>query len=64
LNHALLNPERAFWVTGLMEGIVEYEHHLRALLGRTSLRAIQWVNPARNRFPHCEIFGLETPLII
>jgi GxxExxY protein len=45
----LLNPETAFWLTGLMEGIVEYEHHLRALLRLTSLRAIQWVNLARRR---------------
>ena len=43
------SPETAFWVTGLTEGTVDYEHHLRALLGLTPLRTIQWVNLARRR---------------
>jgi GxxExxY protein len=43
----LLNPETAFWVTGLTEGTADYEQHLRALLGLTPLRTIQWVNLAR-----------------
>jgi GxxExxY protein len=45
----LLDPETAFWVTALTEGTVDYEHHLRALLCLTPLRAIQWVNLARRR---------------
>jgi len=45
----LLNPETAFWITGLTAGTVDYEHHLRALLRLTPLRAIQWVNLARRR---------------
>ncbi len=45
----LLGPETAFWVTGLTEGTVDYEHHLRALLGLTPLRTIQWVDLARRR---------------
>ena len=45
----LLNPETAFWVTGLTAGTVDYEHHLRALLCLTPLRSIQWVNLDRRR---------------
>ena len=44
-----VSPETAFWVTGLTEGTVDYEHHLRALLGLTPLRTIQWVDLARRR---------------
>ncbi len=43
----LLNPETAFWVTGLTEGTADYEQHLRAWLGLTPLRTVQWVNLAR-----------------
>ena len=45
----LLNPETAFWITGLTAGTANYEHHLRALLCLTPLRTIQWVNLARRR---------------
>jgi GxxExxY protein len=45
----LLNPETAFWVTGLMGGTAEYEDHLRAILRLAPLRTIQWVNLARRR---------------
>jgi len=45
----LLNPETAFWVTGLTEGTADYEQHLRALLGLTSLHTVQWVNLARQQ---------------
>jgi hypothetical protein len=45
----LLNPETAFWVTGLTEGTADYEQHLRALLCLTPLRRVQWVNLARQR---------------
>ena len=45
----LLNPETAFWVTGLTSGAVDYEHHLRSLLCLTTLRTIQWVNLNRRR---------------
>jgi hypothetical protein len=43
----LLNPETAFWVTGLTEGTGDYERHLRSLLGLTSLRTVQWINLGR-----------------
>jgi GxxExxY protein len=45
----LLNADTAFWITGLTEGMAEYEQHLRALLRLTPLRTIQWVNLARLR---------------
>ena len=45
----LLSPETAFGVTGLTEGAVDYEPHLRSLLALTPLRTIQWVNLARRR---------------
>jgi GxxExxY protein len=45
----LLNPETAFRVTAMTDGAADYEHHLRSLLRISPLRAIQWVNLARNR---------------
>src|SRR5258708_10792842 len=45
----LLNVETAFRVTALTTGAEEYERHLRSLLFLSPLRAIQWINLARNR---------------
>lgn len=45
----LLNPETAFRVTALTEGTADYERHLRSLLCLCPLRAIQWVNLARQQ---------------
>jgi GxxExxY protein len=45
----LLNPETAFRVTALTEGTAHYERHLRSLLCLSPLRAMQWVNLARQR---------------
>lgn len=45
----LLTPEAAFRLTALTDGLADYERHLRSLLNLTPLRAIQWVNLARNR---------------
>ena len=45
----LLNVETAFRVTALTAGVEDYERHLRCLLCLSPLRAIQWINLARNR---------------
>jgi GxxExxY protein len=45
----LLNPETAFRLTALTEGIADFELHLRSLLRLCPLRTIQWVNLARQR---------------
>jgi hypothetical protein len=45
----MLNPETAFRVTAMTDETVDYEHHLHCLLRLSPLRAIQWVNLARNR---------------
>lgn len=40
----LVSADTAFRVTGLTEGVDQYERELRSLLGHCPLRAIQWVN--------------------
>jgi len=45
----LLNVETAFRLTALTAGAEHYERHLRCLLGLSPLRAIQWINLARNQ---------------
>jgi len=45
----LLNPDTAFRLTALPEGVEDYEPQLRALLRLSPLRAIQWINLARHR---------------
>lgn len=45
----LLNPETAFRVTALTEGISNFEHHLRAMLRLSPLRSLQWVNLGRQK---------------
>jgi GxxExxY protein len=45
----LINPETAFRLTALTEGISNYEHQLRAMLRLSPLRTLQWVNLDRQR---------------
>lgn len=45
----VLNPETAFRVTALTEGISNHEHHLRSLLRLSPLRTLQWVNLGRQK---------------
>lgn len=45
----LLNPETAFRVTALTEGISNHEQHLRSLLHLSPLRTLQWVNLSRRK---------------
>ena len=45
----LLNPETAFRITSLSEGISDHENHLLALLRLSSLRRLQWVNLDRQK---------------
>jgi hypothetical protein len=45
----LLEPDVAFHLTGLAEGIENYEPHLRSMLRYSRLRAIQWINMARHQ---------------
>lgn len=45
----LINPETAFRVTALTEGISNYEPHLRSLLRLSPLRTLQWVNLGRQK---------------
>jgi GxxExxY protein len=45
----LLNAETAFRITALIDGLADYEQHLRSLLRLSPLRTIQWVNMAHQR---------------
>lgn len=45
----LLNPETAFRITSLVEGVPDYEHQLRAMLRLSPLRTLQWVNLGRQK---------------
>ncbi len=44
-----LSPVRQKDFAKLDYEVMHHEHHLRALLGLTPLRTIQWVNLARRR---------------
>jgi len=40
----LLNPETAFVITALTEGIPNYHQHLRSLIQLSPLKVLQWIN--------------------